>query len=68
MDLLVKLGERVAKFCSNFVREHGIEFLENRCLVLKCAAMRGVLMKNGMFLDWTRLKSVFEGSTSLAVH
>ena len=42
---------------SKFVRGHCIEFLKNRCLVLKCVAMRGVLMKNGMFLDWTMLKA-----------
>jgi hypothetical protein len=57
VDLLVEICERVAELCSKFVRAHGIEFLENRCLVLKCAAMRGVLMKNDMFLDWTILKA-----------
>ncbi len=56
MDLLVEIGERAAELCPKFVRGHGIEFLENRCLVLKCAEMRGVLMKNGMFFDWTMLK------------
>ena len=57
MDLLVEIGERIVELCPKFVREHGIEFLENRCLVLRCAAVRGVLMKNGMFLNWTILKA-----------
>ncbi len=57
MDLLVETGERVVELCSKFVREHGIEFLENRCLVLKCAAMRVVLNKNGMFSDWTMINT-----------
>ena len=56
MDLLVEIDERVAELCSKFVREHCIEFLENRRLVLKCAAMRD-LMKNGVFLVWTMLKA-----------
>ncbi len=65
MDLLVEIGEGVAELCPKFVREHGIEFLENRCLVLKCAAMRGVLMKNGMFFDWTMLKACLKDQTVL---
>ncbi len=71
MDLLVEIGERVAELCSKFVRGHGIQFLENRInrfLVLRCVAMRGFLMKNGMYLGWTIIKSVFEGSTSVAAH
>ncbi len=56
-DLLKEIGERVAELCPKFVREHGIEFLEKRRLVFKCAAMRGVLMKYSMFLDWTMSKA-----------
>ncbi len=48
-DLLIEIGERlgVAELCPKFVRGHGIECLENGCLVLKCAGMWGVLMKDG---------------------
>ena len=67
MDLLVEIDERVAELCSKLVREHCIEFLENRCFVLKCAAMRGLDEKWHVFgLD--NMKSVFEGSTSVVVH
>jgi len=56
VDLLVEIDERVAELCSKFVREHCIEFLENRLLVLKCAAMRGVDKK----WHWTMLKACFK--------
>ncbi len=46
----------------------GIEFLENSCLKLKCAGIRGVLMKNNKFLDAIFVKSVFESPTIFAVH
>jgi hypothetical protein len=67
VDLLVEIDKRVAELCSKFVREHCIEFLENRCLVLKCVAMRGLDEKwHVRGLD--NVKSVFEGSTSVVVH
>ncbi len=45
-DVLVEISERTAELCPKIIRGHRIEFLENRCLVLKCAGMRGVLMKD----------------------
>jgi hypothetical protein len=56
VDFLIEIDERVAELCSKFVREHCIEFLENRHLVLKCAAMRGVDKK----WHWTMLKACFK--------
>ena len=50
-DLLVEMSERVAELCPKFVRGQGIEYFENGCLVLKCAGMRGVLMKDGDRVD-----------------
>jgi hypothetical protein len=47
---------------------YGIEFVENRCLSLNCAGKRGVLMKNGKFLDAIFVKSVLERPTIIAVH
>ena len=68
MDLLVeKIDERVMELCSKFVREHCIEFLKNRRLVLKCAATRG-LDEKWHVLGLDNIKSVFEGSTSVVVH
>jgi hypothetical protein len=67
VDLLVEIDERVAELCSKFVREHCIEFLENSRLVLKCVAMRG-LDEKWHVLGLDNVKSVFEGSTSVAVH
>jgi hypothetical protein len=49
--LLVEIGERVAELCPKFIRGHGIVCLENGCLELKCAGMRGVLMKDGDGVD-----------------
>ena len=45
-DLLVECGESHAELCPIFVRGHGIE---NRCLVLKCERIKGVLLKNVKF-------------------
>ncbi len=45
-DVLVEIGERTAELCQKIISGHGIGFLENRCLLLKCAGMRGVLMKD----------------------
>ncbi len=45
-DVLAEISERTAELCPKIIRGHGIELLENRCLVLKCAGMRGVLMKD----------------------
>ncbi len=67
MDLLVEIDERVAELCSKLVRAHCIEFLENRHLVLKCAAMRR-LVEKWHVLGLDNIKSVFEGSTSVVVH
>ena len=64
---LVKIDERVAELCSKLVREHCIEFLENRRLVLMCVAMRG-LDEKWHVLGLYNVKSVFEGSTSVLVH
>ncbi len=50
-DVLVEIGERTAELCPKIIRGHGIKFLENRCLVLKCAGMRGVLMKDSGTVD-----------------
>ncbi len=50
-DVLVEISERTAELCPKIIRGHGIEFLENRCLVLKCAGMRGVLMKDSDTVD-----------------
>ncbi len=50
-DVLVESSERVVKLCTKFVSGHVIAFLENRCLVLKRAGMRGVLMKDGDRVD-----------------
>ncbi len=60
MDLLVEIDERVAELCSKFVREHCIEFLENRRLVLKCVSMRG-LDEKWHVVGLDNLKCVFEG-------
>ncbi len=51
--VLVEIGERTAELCLKIIRGHGIEFLENRCqcLVLKCAGMRGDLMKDRDAVD-----------------
>ena len=46
-DDLVESSQRVAELCTKFVSGHGIECLENGCLVLKRSGMRGVLMKDG---------------------
>jgi hypothetical protein len=56
------------ELCPKFVREHGIELLENGCLVLKCASMRGVFMKKWHVLGLDNVESVFERSTSVVVH
>jgi hypothetical protein len=45
-DVLVEIGERIAELCPKIISGHGIKFIENRCLVLKCTGMRGVLMKD----------------------
>jgi hypothetical protein len=50
-DVLVDIGKRTAELCPKIIRGHGIEFLENRCLVLKCTGMRGVLMKDRDTVD-----------------
>ncbi len=52
-DVLVEIGERTADLCPKIIRGHGIEFLENRCLMLnlKCMGMRGVLMKDRDAVD-----------------
>ncbi len=68
MDLLAEISERVTVICPKFVREHGINFLENRCLVLKCAANEGSLDEKWCALGLDNVKSLFEGSTSVAVH
>ncbi len=39
-DHLVQSGERVTEFCAKSVRVHGIKFLENQCLVLKCEGIK----------------------------
>jgi hypothetical protein len=54
--MLVESGERVAEFCAKSVRVHGIKFLENKCLVLKCEGIKGVLSKYVRLLVWTTLK------------
>ncbi len=43
--MLVESCRRVAEFCATSVRlQHdGIKFLENKCLVLKCEGIKGVL-------------------------
>jgi hypothetical protein len=66
VDLLVEIDEKVAELCSKFIREHCIEFLENRRLVLMCVAMRG-LDEKWHVLGLDNAKSEFEGSTSVAV-
>ncbi len=58
---------QAAEFCPKFVRVHGIKFLENRCLQLKCAGIRGVLRENGKFFKLD-VRSVFERSITIAVH
>jgi hypothetical protein len=65
-DVLVESRERFKEPCPKFVRGYGIEFREIRCLKLKCAGIRGALMKNGKFLDATFVKSVFERLTIIA--
>jgi hypothetical protein len=50
-DVLVEIGERTEELCPKIIRGHGIEFLENRCFVLKCAGMTGVLMKDRDAVD-----------------
>ena len=45
------------EFCPKCVRRHGIEFLENRCLVLKCEGKIGVLLKYVKVLDGTMLNA-----------
>ncbi len=51
-DVLVEISEKTAELCPKIIRgPHGIEFLENRCFVLKCAGMRGVLMKDRDTVD-----------------
>ena len=55
--MLVESGRRVAEFCAKSVRVHGIKFLENKCLVLKCEGIKGALSKYVKLLDWTRLKN-----------
>jgi len=54
--MLVESGRRVAEFCAKSVRVHGIKFLENKCLVLKCEGIKGVLSKYVKLLVWTTLK------------
>jgi hypothetical protein len=56
-DVLVESVEGVAELCPNFANGHGIEFLKNRCLELKCAGIRIVLMENGKFLYTYFLKA-----------
>jgi hypothetical protein len=50
-DVLVEISERTAELCPKIIRGHGIKFLENRCLVLKCAGTRGVSMKDSDTFD-----------------
>jgi hypothetical protein len=50
-DVLVEISERTAELCPKIIRGHGIEFLETRCFVLKCAGVRGVLMKDRDTVD-----------------
>ncbi len=50
-DVLVEIGERTAELCQKIIRGHGIKLFENRSLVLKCAGMRGVLMKDRDTVD-----------------
>ena len=64
VDLLVEIDERVAELCSKLLREHCIEFLENRHL-LKCVAMRD---EKWHVFGLDNIKSVYEGSTSVVVH
>ena len=54
--MLVESGRRVAEFCEKSVRVHGIKFLENKCLVLKCEGIKGVMSKYVKLLVWTTLK------------
>ncbi len=56
LRMLVERGRRVAEFCATSVRVNGIKFLENKCLVLKCGGIKGVLSKYVELLDWTTLK------------
>ncbi len=49
-DVLVESRERFKELCPKFVRGYGTEFREIRCLKLKCAGIRGALMKNDKFL------------------
>ncbi len=63
-DVLVESRERFKELCPKFVRGYGIR--EMRCLKLKCAGIRGVLMRNCKFLDATFVKSVFERLTIIA--
>ncbi len=51
LRMLVESGERVAEFCAKRVRVHGIKFLENKCLVLKCERIKGVLLKYVKLMD-----------------
>jgi hypothetical protein len=50
-DVPVEIGKRTADLCPKIIRGHGIKFLENRCLVLKCAGMMGDLMKDRDTVD-----------------
>ncbi len=56
LRMLVESGERVAEFYAKSVTVHEIKFLENKCLVLKCEGIKGVLSKYVKLLDWTLLK------------
>ncbi len=50
-DVLVEISERTAELCPKIIRGHGIKLFENRCLVLKCAGMRGNLTKDSDAVD-----------------
>ena len=65
-DLLVECSERVVEFCPKCVRRHGIEFLENRCLVLKCEGIK--LVEICQVFGWDNVKVVFERPKIIAVH
>ncbi len=56
LRMLVESSRRVSQFCATSVRVHGIKFLENECLVLKCEGIKGVLSKYVKLLDWTTSK------------
>ncbi len=42
-DLFVKDGKILAQFGAKFVRGDGIRFLENKCFMLKCEGVKGLV-------------------------